>query len=119
MEDDTTQNEHNRLKRSDGDETLAELMAGYTPKQRETFLKGFRILADVARPRPHRTPSAGIPRHAGRQRRGGGGGLMPARPTLTVISLGRLGTNSCRHIPSSGILYGIVRSEGDRRAAFH
>ena len=48
MEDDTTQNEHNRPKRSDGDETLAELMAGYTPKQRETFLKGFRILADVA-----------------------------------------------------------------------
>ena len=48
MKDDTGQNEHNRRKRPGGDETLAELMAGYTPKQREAFLKGFRILADVA-----------------------------------------------------------------------
>ena len=51
MKDDTGQNEHKRRKRPDGeapDETLDELLAGYTPKQRETFLKGFRILADVA-----------------------------------------------------------------------
>ena len=26
----------------------ASVMAGYTPKRREAFLKGFRILADVA-----------------------------------------------------------------------
>ena len=47
MKDDTGQNEHKRRKKPDGDETLDELMAGYTPKQRETFLKGFRILADA------------------------------------------------------------------------
>ena len=48
MKDDTGKNEHKRRKKPDGDETLDELLAGYTPKQRETFLKGFRILADVA-----------------------------------------------------------------------
>ena len=48
MKDDTGQNEHKRRKKPDEDETLDELLAGYTPKQRETFLKGFRILADVA-----------------------------------------------------------------------
>ena len=48
MKDDTGQNQHKRRKKPDGDETLDELLAGYTPKQRETFLKGFRILADVA-----------------------------------------------------------------------
>ena len=51
MKDTTGQNQHKRRKRPDGeatDETLDELLAGYTPKQRETFLKGFRILADVA-----------------------------------------------------------------------
>ena len=48
MKDDTGKNEHNRREKPDGDETLDELLAGYTPKQRETFLKGFRILADVA-----------------------------------------------------------------------
>ena len=51
MKDDTGKNQHKRRERPDGeapDETLDELLAGYTPKQRETFLKGFRILADVA-----------------------------------------------------------------------
>ena len=51
MKDDTGKNQHNRREKPDGeapDETLDELLAGYTPKQRETFLKGFRILADVA-----------------------------------------------------------------------
>ncbi len=48
MKDTTGQNEHDRRKRPGGDETLAELMAGYTPKQREALLKGLRILADVA-----------------------------------------------------------------------
>lgn len=48
MKADTAENEDNRKNREDGDETLAELMAGYTPKQRETLLKGLRILADVA-----------------------------------------------------------------------
>ena len=48
MKDDTGQNEHKRRKKPDSDETLDDLLAGYTPKQRETFLKGFRILADVA-----------------------------------------------------------------------
>ncbi len=48
MEADAAENEDNRKKKADGDETLAELMAGYSPRQRETFLKGFRILADVA-----------------------------------------------------------------------
>ena len=48
MKDDTGHNEHKRRKKPGGDETLDELLAGYTPKQRETFLKGFRILADVA-----------------------------------------------------------------------
>ena len=54
MEDSKRQNrpdEHDRRARPAGDvpdETLAELMSSYTPKQRETFLKGFRILAKVA-----------------------------------------------------------------------
>ena len=51
MKDTSRQNEHNRRKRPAGDapdETLIELMAGYTPKQRETFLKELRILAKVA-----------------------------------------------------------------------
>ena len=30
------------------DDSLADLMPSYTPKQRETVLKGFRILAEVA-----------------------------------------------------------------------
>ena len=42
------------LKRREGpgrdprDESLDELMSGYTPKQREAFLRGLRILAKVA-----------------------------------------------------------------------
>ena len=48
MEDATRENEHNRRERPDGDETLSELLSSYTPKQRETLLKGFRILAKVA-----------------------------------------------------------------------
>ena len=48
MKDTTGQNEHDRRKRPGGDETLDELLAGYTPKQLEAFLKGVRILADVA-----------------------------------------------------------------------
>ena len=48
MKDSKRENEHNRRERPDGDETLAELLSSYTPKQRETFLKGFRILAKVA-----------------------------------------------------------------------
>ena len=48
MKDSKRENEHNRRERSDGDETLTELLSSYTPKQRETFLKGFRILAKVA-----------------------------------------------------------------------
>ena len=39
----------NERKRRDKDESPSDdPLAGYTPKQRETFLKGFRILADVA-----------------------------------------------------------------------
>ena len=48
MKDATGENEHNRRERPDGDETLTELLSSYTPKQRETLLKGFRILAKVA-----------------------------------------------------------------------
>ena len=48
MKDATGENEHNRRERPDGDGTLAELLSSYTPKQRETLLKGFRILAKVA-----------------------------------------------------------------------
>ena len=48
MKDATGENEHNRRERPHGDESLAELLSSYTPKQRETFLKGFRILAKVA-----------------------------------------------------------------------
>ena len=51
MKDSKRQNEHERRERPAGeapDETLTELMAGYTPKQREVFLKGLRILARVA-----------------------------------------------------------------------
>ena len=48
MKDSKRENEHNRRERPDGDETLTELLSSYTPKQRETFLKGFRILAKVA-----------------------------------------------------------------------
>ena len=51
MKDATGENEHNRRERPAGDapdDSLTELMSSYTPKQRETFLKGFRILAKVA-----------------------------------------------------------------------
>ena len=48
MKDATGQNERDEQQRPDGDETLTELMSSYTPKQRETLLKGFRILAKVA-----------------------------------------------------------------------
>ncbi len=51
MKDTTGQNPRNRRKRPAGsvpDDSLADLMPSYTPKQRETFLKGFRILAKVA-----------------------------------------------------------------------
>ena len=48
MKDTTGQNEHKRRERPDGDKNLSELMSSYTPKQRETLLKGFRILAKVA-----------------------------------------------------------------------
>ncbi len=42
------QNGRNRRKKPEGDETLSGLLSSYTPKQREAFLKGFRILARVA-----------------------------------------------------------------------
>ena len=48
MKDSKRENEHNRREKPDGDETLSELLSSYTPKQRETLLKGFRILAKVA-----------------------------------------------------------------------
>ena len=51
MKDATGQNEHSNRQGSAGDvpdETLTDLLSSYTPKQRETFLKGFRILAKVA-----------------------------------------------------------------------
>ena len=51
MKDTTGQDRRNRRKRPAGsapDDSLADLMPSYTPKQRETFLKGFRILAKVA-----------------------------------------------------------------------
>ena len=51
MKDSNGQNRRNTRKRpaEDGsDDSLAELLSSYTPKQRETFLKGFRILARVA-----------------------------------------------------------------------
>ena len=48
MKDATGHNEHNRRERPNGEETLTELLSSYTPKQRETLLKGFRILAKVA-----------------------------------------------------------------------
>ena len=41
-------NGRNRRNGSEGDETPGELLPSYTPKQRETLLKGFRILARVA-----------------------------------------------------------------------
>ena len=43
-----TENRRNGRKRPEGDETLGELLSSYTPTQRETLLKGFRILARVA-----------------------------------------------------------------------
>lgn len=70
MEADTAENEDNRKKKADGDETLAELTAGYSPRQREAFLKGFRILADVAI-RAHiqrQSPASGdVPGHDGEE----------------------------------------------------
>ena len=42
-------NAHNEREGRDLDESPHDdPLAGYTPEQRETFLKGFRILADVA-----------------------------------------------------------------------
>ena len=48
MKDATGENGHNRREGPDTDKTLSELLSSYTPKQRETLLKGFRILAKVA-----------------------------------------------------------------------
>ena len=51
MKDSTGHNERDRRRRPAGevpDESLAELLSSYTPKQREVFVKGFRILANVA-----------------------------------------------------------------------
>ena len=48
MKDTNDRNPLNGRQRPDRDESLSELMSSYTPKQRETFLKGFRILAQVA-----------------------------------------------------------------------
>ena len=51
MKDTKRQNrpdEHVRRVRADGNETLSELLSPYSPKQRETLLKGFRIPAKVA-----------------------------------------------------------------------
>ena len=51
MKDTTGHNEHDGRRRPAGevpDESLAELLSAYTPKQRNAFIKGFRILADVA-----------------------------------------------------------------------
>ena len=42
------QTRHNGRKRPEGDEALSDLLSSYTPTQRETLLKGFRILARVA-----------------------------------------------------------------------
>ena len=42
------QNGRNGRNGLEGDETPGELLPSYTPKQRETLLKGFRILARVA-----------------------------------------------------------------------
>ncbi len=42
-------NAHNQPEGSSHDESAHDdPLEGYTPEQRETFLKGFRILADVA-----------------------------------------------------------------------
>ena len=48
MKDTSRQNERKRSGEDAPDESLAELMSSYTPKQREAFLKGLRILARVA-----------------------------------------------------------------------
>ena len=51
MKDTDGHNRHKRRERPAGDapdDSLADLMPSYTPKQRETVLKGFRILAEVA-----------------------------------------------------------------------
>ena len=51
MKDSTRKNRHKRRERPAGDapdDSLTDLMPSYTPKQRETVLKGFRILAGVA-----------------------------------------------------------------------
>ena len=42
------QNGRNRRNGLEGDEAPVELLPSYTPKQRETLLKGFRILARIA-----------------------------------------------------------------------
>ena len=53
-----------------GDESQSELTAGYTPEQREAYLRGLRILAKFAVRRPHEAQSGGVRDSAGR--RGGG-----------------------------------------------
>ena len=44
----TKKNRHQRLNGEAPDDSLAELLSSYTPKQRWSLLKGFRILAKVA-----------------------------------------------------------------------
>ena len=51
MKDANRQNRRNREEGPIGeaqDDSLTELISSYTPKQREAFLKGLRILARVA-----------------------------------------------------------------------
>ena len=51
MTDTRRQSEHDGRDRpvgDDPDEIPTDLLSSYTPKQREAFLKGFRILAQVA-----------------------------------------------------------------------
>ena len=43
-----TNGKNERKRRDEGESPPDDPLAGYTPKQRETFLRGFRILADVA-----------------------------------------------------------------------
>ena len=104
MEDSKRQNrpdEHDRRARPAGDvpdETLAELMSSYTPKQRETFLKGFRILV-------RRSPYA--PTWNGRHR-----GSTPRR---TMAARSRDDGYACNaHRPNAGgpLRQGLQREAG-------
>ena len=73
MKESKGQKRRDKRKSPDGEDSLTELLASYAPKQRETLLKGFRILAKVAvRAHIERQAAGPTPRRIPARRRADG-----------------------------------------------